>query len=108
MPGFGYYYNRSEIQSAKKEGFAQYNYREAEDLTRSFEGNFFFAGNEEDLSLLMREDVFALLKNISDYSSDNDIKVVALLAPFAIGEFKDDKQVGKWVWAYWADREFSA
>ena len=105
MPGFGYYHNRSEIQSAKKEGVAQYNYRDSEDLTRIFEGNFFFAGSEEDLSLLMREDIFALLKNISDFSSERDIKVVALLAPFAIGEFKDDKQVGKWAWAYWADKE---
>lgn len=105
MPGFGYFDIHSEVQSAKKEGVAQYKYREAEDLTRIFEGDFFFASNEEDLSLLMREDVFSLLKNISDYSSEKDIKVVALLAPFAIGKFKDDKQVGKWIWAYWADRE---
>ena len=96
MQGFGNVIYNSEIHSAKKNGVAQYEYKKAADGTRIFEGNFYFAKNDKKLS--------SLIKN-SNYS-EKDIKIIAELAPFAVGKFKNDKQVGKWIWAYWADNMF--
>ena len=117
MPGFGYYNYNSGIQVAKKNGFAQYTYKDAPDGTRIFEGDFCFASTEKDLSKLLKEQetVIALMNNISDFNSKNEdtaffataaTMIAAANAPFAIGEFRNDKQVGKWIWAYWDDEMF--
>ena len=106
MSGFGNVIINTGIYSAKKNGFAQYEYREAADGTRIFEGDFYFATTEENLSSLMRKDIVSLLKNSTNYSSKNLIEAAAIMAPFALGKLKNDKQVGKWIWGYWADGMF--
>lgn len=106
MSGFGNVVINTGIYSAKKNGFAQYEYREAEDGTRIFEGDFYFATTEKDLSSLMRKDIVSLLKNSTNYSSKKLIEAAAIMAPFALGKLKNDKQVGKWIWGYWADGMF--
>lgn len=106
MSGFGNTVINTGIYSAKKNGFAQYEYREAADGTRIFEGDFYFATIEKDLSSLMRKDIVSLLMNSTNYSSKKLIEAAAILAPFALGKLKNDKQVGKWIWGYWADGMF--
>ena len=102
MIGF-WCYSDNAIQSEEKEGVAQYEYKEASDGTRLFHGKFYFARNENVLSYLIEN---VTLSENSYFSTDNiqkNIESILYLAPFAIGKFDNDRQVGKWVWAFFSN-----
>ena len=93
MIGFGF--DGSETVTGK----AQYDYCDAPDGTRIFDGRFMFCND------------FARLQNWSAYKpnmvaediSFEDIEKIfgTRINYLALGRFSQDKQVGKWIWIYY-------
>ena len=93
MKGFGF------KGSETAEGKAQYDYCDAPDGTRIFDGRFMFC---DDFTDLQNWSAYKPNMVAEDISFEDIEKIFGTRIKYlALGRFSQDKQVGKWIWIYY-------